>query len=126
MKHYEVNSDPLKNGPPWITRTETHCDINFIVNANVKVENNGNLLYENNTVLPGIVYAGFQIEGNITDAYSKLKGAGVSVYTEEEVSTGQITKLEWLKDRYVPCGGNSIFMEDDDGNLLQLVAADSI
>ena len=126
MQHYEPNSDPLKNGPPWITRTESHCDINFIVNANLKIDNNGNVLYENNSILPGIIYVGFQIEGNITDAYNTLKSAGVSVYKEEEIAKGEIAKLKCLLNRYIPYSGNSVFMEDEDGNLLQLIASDSV
>ena len=35
VKQYEPNPDPLKNFPPWITRTPAGVDINFIINANV-------------------------------------------------------------------------------------------
>ena len=35
IKKYEKDPNPLKNFPPWISRTATHVDNNFIINANL-------------------------------------------------------------------------------------------
>lgn len=75
-------------------------------------------------MLPGIIYAGYQIEGNTNDAYTTLKSAGVSVYKEEEIAKGEIAKMKCFLNRFISYNGNSLFMEDDDGNLLQLIGSD--
>lgn len=81
-RRYDVDADPLKNGSPWITRTPSGCDINFIPNCNTPAPADGeaaeNALLAGGRVLPGILYASFAVDA--TDAATlldRLRAAGV-------------------------------------------------
>lgn len=114
---YEPNPEALKNFRPWITRTESGIDMNFIINANVKAEEN--ILIKGGIVRPGVVYAGFSVT-DIEATYTALKRAGVRVVREEELAA---SKWACLQGRFKPSlpSRTSLFAEDDDFNLFRFV-----
>lgn len=124
VSKYEPNPEPLKNFPPWITRTLSVIDINFIINANMF--SSPNILIKDNKVRPGIVYVTYGVK-NLDDAYKKLKHeGGVYIVLEKELSTSKFACLQ-NKILFVSDvdGSNqelgSCFMEDDDHNIIRLV-----
>ena len=116
VNKYEANPDPLKNNPPWISRTISGCDINFIINANESPDEN--ILIANGIVRPGIVYATFSV-ADVFAAETGLKAAGVHVVREEDIAS---SKWACLSQKFIPTG-HSIFIEDDDHNILRLVSS---
>lgn len=116
---YEPNPDQLKNFKPWITRTLTGCDINFIINANVS--SSENILLAGNCVRPGILFLAFKVAG-VDTAEKRLKEAGVVVVREADLAESH---LRCLAGKIHPShDGKSIFVQDEDLNLLRLVNAE--
>lgn len=116
---YAPGPDVLKNGRPWIVRTETGVDMNFIINANMKSDQN--ILIKDGIVRPGVVYAGFSVP-DIEATYTALKSGGVYVVREEEVAS---SKWSCLIGRFKPSlpEHTSLFVEDPDLNLFRFVQA---
>ena len=126
-------------GPPWITRTESGIDINFIINANVPgipvptidsgtgTGTTANALLASGIIRPGIIYACYTIDSNIDDAYSRLKEAGVYVVKESELLPSKwsflLQKVVLYTSNTNTGAGDSLFLEDEDGNLLRLIAS---
>ena len=113
---YEHNPDLIKNGPPWISRTMSGIDINFIINANESVTEN--ILVADGVVRPGIIYACYTV-ADIASSAIALQNAGVSVVFDEELSTSKLSMLANTTVRYPE--GMSLFLQDDDHNLLRLI-----
>jgi hypothetical protein len=97
VRFYDVDPDPLKNGSPMITRTETNCDVNFIPNANTEpedgIEATENLLLPGNGVIcPGILYAAFTIGDGVTaeQACERLQANGVDAVLDTELKKGSV------------------------------------
>ena len=97
VRYYDVDSDPLKNGSPMITRTETNCDVNFIPNANTVAAEGGEgtenlLLPGNGVVRPGILYAAFVIGDDVTaeEACERLRANGVDAVLDTELARGGV------------------------------------
>ena len=114
---YEPSPEVLKNFRPWITRTESGFDMNFIINANTPSDEN--ILIKGGVVRPGIVYAGLAV-ADIEATYAALKSGGVRVVREEELVT---SKWACLQGRFKPSlpQRTSLFAEDDDFNLFRFV-----
>jgi len=114
---YEPSPEVLKNFRPWITRTESGIDMNFIINANTKSDEN--ILIKGGLVRPGIVYAGLAV-ADIEATYTALKSGGVRVVREEELAN---SKWACLQGRFKPSQPQrtSLFAEDDDFNLFRFV-----
>ena len=81
---YELNPNPLKNARPWIVRTETHCDINFIPNGNLTP--GYNILTKDGVIHPGIVYCGFIVD-DVDDAAAKLQAKGIQVVRDIDLDS---------------------------------------
>jgi len=115
---YEANPEPLKNFPPWISRTFTGCDINFIINANENPDEN--ILLAGNCIRPGIVFVAFSVD-NLDQAEENLKSAGVYVVKEEEIAMSRT--LSCLHNRFLPSlNGKSLFLQDPDKNVVRLIS----
>ena len=112
---YKIDPEPLKRFPPWISRTQSGIDINLILNANRPSDNN--ILLTNGVLKPGFLYAGLAVE-NVQASTEALKKAGVSVYSDDEMSA-----LGLAKDKIPACDGPSVFIADPDMNLFRLVQA---
>ena len=112
---YKIDPEPLKRFPPWISRTQSGIDINLILNANRPSDNN--ILLSDGVLKPGFLYAGLEVE-NVKASAEALKKAGVSVYTEDELSS-----LGLAKDKIPACNTSSVFIADPDKNLFRLVQA---
>jgi len=115
---YEPSPEVLKNFRPWITRTESGIDMNFIINANVKSDGE-NILIKGGVVRPGIVYAGLAV-ADIEATYTALRSGGVRVIREEELAG---SKWACLQGRFKPSlpQRTSLFAEDEDFNLFRFV-----
>ena len=118
ISKYEPNPIALKNFAPWITRTPTRCDINFIINANI--ESKDNVLVNKEEVRPGIVYVGFTVD-DLAKAETNLRAAGLEVYTEVELATSRIGRLAEKIIFTHPDGRRSLFVLDHDSNVIRLV-----
>lgn len=115
---YDPSPDVLKNGRPWITRTLSGCDINFIINGNVTASEN--ILLADGSVRPGIVFLALTV-ADVTAAAAQLHAAGVAVVPEAELAT---SPLRALAGKIVPSAdGKSVFVQDADLNILRLVTA---
>lgn len=113
---YEPAPEVLKNGRPWVSRSSSGIDINFIINGNERVAEN--ILVANGCVRPGIVYAAYTVV-NLDEAEAKLRAAGVFVVNENDLAS---SKWACLAPRTV-FTGKSIFIEDGDLNIIRLVEA---
>lgn len=115
-KKYVHNEDMLKNGPPWISRTHSNVDINFIVNANEQGAEN--VLIAGGLTRPGIVYAAFVVD-DVCAAEDALRGAGVVVTRDVDLhassTLGCLTTKAILQT-------DSIFFQDPNLNILRLVS----
>lgn len=122
---YLPDADPLKNGRPWITRSDSGIDINFIINANEQgvasttVEGTyENALVAGGVVRPGIVVAAFTV-ADLQHAENRLHEAGIN--TVREVDLGK-SKWSCLASKIVSISsGQSLFLEDDDKNIIRLL-----
>ena len=110
---YDHDPEPLKRFRPWISRTQSGMDINFLLNANQP--NDVNILLSNGILKPGILYAGLGVE-DVEASKEALKKAGVSVYSDDEISA-----LGLKKDKIPNCATPSAFIADPDLNLFRLV-----
>ena len=122
VNKYERNPDPLKNFPPWISRTPSddpakpNCDINLIVNGNERPAEN--ILLAGGCVRPGIVVVGFTVSAPLDAVEERLRARGVHVVRES--SLGQ-SKWACLQDKVLLNGAHgSLFLEDREGTLLRL------
>lgn len=113
---YVPNPEILKNGSPWISRTMTHCDLNFLINTNQAPAEN--ILLAENVLRPGIVFVAFTVD-NVAEASRRLLEDGVTVIAEADIGT---SPLRCMASRIVPSSNqNSIFVLDTDLNVLRLV-----
>ena len=120
-KKYQHNEDLIKNGPPWISRTETHVDINFIINANTQLDHN--VLLADGVTRPGIIYAAYEV-ADVEAATHALQSAGIVVTRDADLHAHP--SLSCLARNIITPGtGGSIFLEDSNHNLLRLVGSDS-
>mmetsp|Transcript_8930 Transcript_8930/g.13409 ORF Transcript_8930/g.13409 Transcript_8930/m.13409 type:complete len:325 (-) Transcript_8930:278-1252(-) len=121
VSKYEAASEPLQNKHPWISRTESGIDINFLLNANMPTNGENVLCRESEGgVRPGIVFVALEVE-NVDAAEEGLRAAGVEVARDS-----QLDDLPWgLKSRHIntPPDGKSIFIRDSDYNVLRLVSS---
>jgi catechol 2,3-dioxygenase-like lactoylglutathione lyase family enzyme len=115
---YSPNLDPLKNGPPWISRTDSGVDINFIVNANI-TDPEGNILTSKGKIKPGIVYVAFIVE-DVESAAAALCSAGVLVTPDTEPGILGLPSSAVLPVK--EGNGSSVFLQDPDKNLIRLVS----
>jgi len=122
MKYEHNSEDMLKNGPPWITRTESGIDINFIINANERpVEN---ILFANGITRPGITYAAYTIDTSVEEAAEKLRNKGITATFDEELATTSSVTLKTLATTIIPIPSRqSFFIQDEDQNLIRIIAA---
>lgn len=92
VNKYEANPEPLKNMPPWITRTRHGCDINFIINCNTIIPDAGesteNILFAGGLLRPGIIYPTFEIEEDVLIALSNLQTNGIDAILDTELKSG--------------------------------------
>ncbi|KAJ3283520.1 hypothetical protein HDU79_008988 [Rhizoclosmatium sp. JEL0117] len=109
---------PLKNGRPWISRTQSGTDINLILNTNERPKEH--VLTAGGSVAPGILYAFWSIEESISVVAVNLKAEGVPVVLERDVETSE---LKFLSKRFVPAakGLSSIFIQDPCQNIIRLI-----
>ncbi|KAJ3061991.1 hypothetical protein HDU99_005367, partial [Rhizoclosmatium hyalinum] len=109
---------PLKNGRPWISRTQSGTDINLILNTNERPKKH--VLTAGGSVAPGILYAFWSIEESISAVAVNLKAEGVPVVLERDVETSE---LKFLSKRFVPAakGLSSIFIQDPCQNIIRLI-----
>lgn len=114
-KKYEPNPEPLKNFPPWISKSINGVFINLIINSNTPVTEN--ILIANQVVRPGILYPGYVISEDLQEVAKKLQEAGVFVMHEEDLST---SKFQCFINRFIPCNNGSLFVEDEDLNIIRL------
>lgn len=130
VRVYDVNPDPLKNGAPMITRTATHCDINFIPNANSVPPEAGEaaesaLCSAAGVLKPGILFAAFSIdETDVRAALERLRANGVDAVLDTELKG-----CEWggfpASAVKVQADAPTILMRDLNGNLVRLVPSRS-
>jgi catechol 2,3-dioxygenase-like lactoylglutathione lyase family enzyme len=131
VRFYDVDPDPLKNGSPMITRTETNCDVNFIPNANTEAEDGNeateNLLLPGNGVIrPGILYAAFTIGDGVTaeQACERLQANGVDAVLDTELEEGGLA-TSWAD--FPPSAlrlldsGPTVMARDLNGTFIRLV-----
>ena len=124
INHYEPDPDPLKNFRPWISRAPTDaergCEINLIINANIRAVEE-NILLSEGKVRPGIIYVGFKV-ADIALAEKNLRAAGAKVTREDEVADSP--RLRCLVGKFLPSppGKTSFFLEDEEYNLLRIVS----
>ena len=120
LRVYDANPDPLKNFPPWISSTDTHCEINFIINANMPPldEVDSSILTVGGVSRPGLQYVAFEV-ADVLASKEALINAGVEAVADEDLDTvkwGRGVKATLVK-------GGSFFIRDLDGNLLRIVGA---
>ena len=132
VRRYEPNPEPLKNNPPWVTRTAHGCDINWIINCNTPVPEAGeqeeNILCEGGVLKPGILYAGFAIdEPDVAAAAQRLRAAGAVCCLDSELGTAAgaaaVGALPAGVVRALEGGPTTLLLRDLNGNLLRLVPA---
>jgi catechol 2,3-dioxygenase-like lactoylglutathione lyase family enzyme len=127
VHRYEPDADPLKNFAPFVTRTDAHCDINFIVNCNTPPPAAGEaaegVLWEGGVLRPGILWVGYAIaERDAGAALAALRAAGADAVLDTELMAG----AEWggfpaaAAVRAID-GGPTIFLRDLCGNVVRLV-----
>ena len=123
VRRYEPNPDPLKNGPPWITRTAAGCDINWIINANTEIpvagEASENVLVLGGAVKPGILYAAFSIEE--TDAaavLARLQANGADARLDTQLAGWCDLPPDAVR---LAGGAPTIMLRDLNGNFVRLV-----
>lgn len=116
---YELNEDPLKNRRPWISRTDTGVDMNFILNTNMNITEN--ILLQSGTILPGIVFVGFSVR-NLDMCVERLLEAGVTSVTKDIDLRSSPTELRYLADK-IPIyeQQKTVFLLDEDHNVIRLI-----
>jgi lactoylglutathione lyase len=114
---YELNEDPLKNRRPWISRTESGVDMNFILNTNMSITEN--ILLQSGSLLPGIVFVGFSVE-NLERCAENLIASGVSSVTRDAELGSSSTELRYLADK-IATSEKSVFLLDEDRNIIRLL-----
>ena len=110
----ELHSEPLQNRHPWISRTLTNVDINFLVNANESLP--GNRLFQDG-LRPGIIFISFAV-ASVSEAEARLKEHGVPTFRDSEL---HLSPFSSLANRITPGQLESIFIHDGDFNLIRLV-----
>jgi catechol 2,3-dioxygenase-like lactoylglutathione lyase family enzyme len=128
VNKYEANPDPLKNMPPWITRTKHACDINFIVNCNSEIPDTGeateNILFADGILRPGIIYPTLEIGQDIHTAFDALKTHGIDVKLDTEFCSDPwghfpSSAVRVYEDK------PTLFVRDLNGNIIRLIATGS-
>jgi catechol 2,3-dioxygenase-like lactoylglutathione lyase family enzyme len=126
VRHYELKENPLDNPTPFIVRNSAGVDINFIPNATESPENI--LIDEKHEVFPGILYVAFTVD----DAYKAgiaLEANGVKIFSDLQVCDSDEACHSYLrlpkKSIYAYPEGKSIFLKDEDSNLIRLISADA-
>jgi len=119
VMHYTLNPDPLKNGRPFISRTEDETagiDINLIPNGNIHGDVGYNQLIQQGKIYPGILYVGYTVK-NLDACRKNFEKAGVEFWEESEVSGLGLKEEEHVYNVEAP----SIFLRDPHGSLFRLV-----
>ena len=119
---YAANEDPLKNMPPWVTRSEAGCDINFIINCNTPAPPAGEaaeapLVKEGGVLVPGILYPAFEIAEPAAAALERLRAAGACAALDSELPWQGLTRAHVLA---LP-SGPTVLLRDLNGNFIRLV-----
>ncbi len=120
VMRYNPSPEPLKNFQPFISRTNTGIDINFIINANKRVDGK-NILTSDTITRPGIVYVAFEV-ASVSDAEARLRDSGIEIKHDQDMSSGEWGLIEG--DFELIDGRPSLFLRDDDLNLIRLVESE--
>jgi len=129
VNKYEANPDPLRNMPPWVTRSAAGADINLIINANTPApaaeaggEGAENVLLAGGRVRPGILYPAFAIaEGDAAAVAARLREGGVDAAVDADLLAGgawgdfPAAALRALE------GGPTVLVRDLNGSVIRLV-----
>lgn len=127
VKKYEPNPEPLKNMPPWIARTHTHCDINLILNCNTVAPEAGeqteNTLLEGGVIRPGILYTGYEIAETAEVAIRRLRAAGVDAILDAELFAAEPVRWGGFPVAAVQplASGPTVLLRDLNGSVIRLV-----
>ena len=123
---YETSADPQKNFAPIITRTDAHCDVNFIPNATSAPPAAGKateaVLWEGGCLRPGILWVGYEIAEAAAAAHAALRAAGADAILDSDLIAGKT----WgdfpaaAAVRALP-GGPTVFLRDLNGSIIRLV-----
>lgn len=128
VNKYDANPDPLKNMPPYITRTKNGCDINFIINCNTPIPELGeateNILFADSLLRPGIIYTTLEIEEDIFVSLDALKSNGVDAILDYDLLSSSSSSwgefpISALRIEKIP----SILLKDLNGNVFRLVSS---
>lgn len=124
VNRYDPNPEPLKNNPPWITRSQSHCDINFIINCNTPIPEGGEhmegALFAGGRLSPGIIYVGYTIAEDPTVAVSALRAEGVDAILDTDLESHKWGEfLPWVV-RVNPVRP-TVMVRDLNGNITRLV-----
>jgi hypothetical protein len=123
VNSYKANEDPLKNMPPWVTRSAAGCDINWIINANTSPEDETaeNILV-NGGLRPGILYAAFSIaERDAEAAASALVAVGVDAVLDTKLALGW---KDFPADAVRALDRPTVLVRDLNGTILRLVPSE--
>lgn len=115
---YELNPEPLKNFPPWISRTESQMDINFIVNSNVSEAEN--ILLAGGQLHPGILYVTLAVS-DVDAAEKVLLEAGVPVVRDDALASSTAEWRALAGKVYSSDDRKSVFVMDADRNIFRLI-----
>ena len=127
VNKYEVNPDPLKNFSPWVTRTPSSCDVNFIPNCNSAIPAEGEetecALWEGGVLRTGILFVAYTIAEDITTALTALRSAGADVKLDTEiVNDGHKWGNFPSQIIHLLPSGPTIMLRDLNGNIIRLVS----
>ena len=123
VRTYTADENPLKNNPPWITRSAAGVDINWIINASTApegVEAAENVLVEAGGLRAGILYAAFSISESAEAALAALRANGVDCILDSELAGGAAWG-DFPPSAIRLLAGGSVLVRDLNGNIVRLV-----
>lgn len=121
---YELHENPLQNRRPWISRTDSGVDMNFILNTNMSITEN--ILLASGTLLPGIVYVGFSVD-DLETCVQRLLESGVISVTKDTDLRSSSTELRFLADKVALSDQQkTAFLLDEDRNIIRLIETQKI
>jgi len=123
VRTYTADENPLKNNPPWITRSAAGVDINWIINASTAPEGAEaaeNVLVEAGGLRAGILYAAFSISESAEAALAALRANGVDCILDSELAGGAAWG-DFPPSAIRLLAGGSVLVRDLNGNIVRLV-----